>query len=143
MRRAALALLAFAALLAAVIPALACSCARNPTAAGILASADAVFTAIVVHSEPAGKNISITTFRIVEAFKGPAAGSTVEVRHRSGPSASCGVKFAVGRSYTLAAHRVGARLATTLCSTWMFLPQVGLSQGLIKDMRELRGPPRP
>ncbi len=133
-----------AAWLAAASPATACSCARNPTAAGILSSATAVFTATVADTETAGKNVSITTFRITEAFKGPAAGSTVKVRHRSDSSASCGVKFMPGESYTLAAYRSeneGAMLSANLCSTWMFMPQVGLSKGLIESMRKFRKQP--
>jgi len=144
MQRTIVVVFAFAALLTATGPAAACSCARNPTAAGILSSAEAVFSATVVDSKTVGKNVSVTTFRVTETFKGPAAGSTVAVRHPSGSSASCGVKFTPGAAYTLAAQRAGnggAMLTTTLCSTWMFLPHVGLSEGLIKDMRELRGHP--
>jgi len=144
MQRAVVAVIAFAAMLADTGPAAACSCARNPTAAGILSSAEAVFTATAVASKTVGSNVSVTTFRIIEAFKGPAAGSTVAVRHPSGSSASCGVKFTTGKAYTLAAHRAGndgAALTTTLCSTWMFLPHVGLSEGLIETLRELRGHP--
>ena len=142
MRRATFAFVAVALVLGAAAPALACSCARNPTAAGILSSAAAVFTATVIDTKPIGDNASVTTFRITETFKGPGVGSSVEVRHRSGSSASCGVQFTPGRSYTLAVHHGGedaATLTTSLCSTWMFLPQVRLSQGLIDAMRALRG----
>ena len=123
----------------------ACSCSRNPTAKGILASASVVFTGIARGSEPlivddaaaSGRNYSITQFEVVESFKGAEVGSTIAVRHRSGRSASCGVKFERDRTYTLAAHRGNTGLSTSLCSTWMFQPQVSLSEKLITEMRAL------
>ena len=132
--------------LGAAGPAAACSCAGNPTAASLLASSAAVFTATVTETRKVDQNVSVTTFRITESFKGPAAGATVKVRHPSGSSAACGVKFTAGETYTLAADRAaakrdGATLTTTQCSTWMFLPHVGLGEGLIKDMRALHAPP--
>lgn len=58
---------------------------------------------------------------------------------RSGSSASCGVNFAPCTGYTLAAGRGdGSVLSASLCSTWMFLPQVGLGAALIDRMRALR-----
>jgi hypothetical protein len=122
-------------------PALACSCARNPTAEKILEGATAVFTGTVRQSVPATPGHSMTTFTVTESFKGVRAGSTVRVVHRSGSSASCGVKFAPGETRTLAAHGSESEreLATTLCSTWMFLPHVPISAGLIQQMRALTG----
>ena len=121
--------------------ALACSCARNPTAEGLLQDAAAVFTGIAQESTAAGPGMSMTTFRVTEGFKGAEAGATVRVRHRSGPSASCGVRFARGTSYTLAAYSGGSEpgLSASLCSTWMFSTQVGLGNELIARMRSLRG----
>jgi len=68
---------------------------------------------------------------ITEAFNVPGVRSSVEVRQRSDSSASCGVQFTPGKNYTVAAHHSGEDegiLTTSLCSTWMFLPQIGLSQ---------------
>ena len=56
----------------------------------------------------------------------------------SGSSASCGVKFARGEAHTLAVGGGRLGFSATLCSTWMFLPQIGLGDGLIKQMRALR-----
>lgn len=122
-------------------PALACSCARNPTAERILADATAVFTGTVRQSVPAAPGRSVTTFTVTESFKGARVGSTVRVAHPSGSSASCGVKFAPGETHTLAAYAAesGPELATALCSTWMFLPHVPISAGLIQQMRALAG----
>lgn len=121
-------------------PALACSCARNPTAEKILEGATAVFTGTVRQSVPATPGHSLTTFTVTESFKGVRAGSTVRVVHRSGSSASCGVKFAPGETRTLAAYgESGQEFTTTLCSTWMFLPHVPISAGLIQRMRALMG----
>jgi hypothetical protein len=78
---------------ASIGSAFACSCARNPTAEGLLQDSAAVFTAVAQSSRAIASGVSITTFRVTESFKGPAAGTTVHVRHRSGSSASCGVKF--------------------------------------------------
>ena len=121
--------------------AMACSCARNPTAEGILEGAAAVFTGTVQQSVPVGRGGSVTTFTVTESFKGAPAGTTVRVAHPSGSSASCGVKFAPGETHTLSAHRIDRDpgLATTLCSTWMFMPQVGLGTDLIRRMREIQG----
>ena len=123
--------------------AMACSCQRNPTAEGILDSASAVFTGVVEDSTPIAPGQSLTTFRITESFKGAPRGVTVRVTHPNGPSPACGVTFAPGETYTLAASEtdIADVLATSFCSTWMFIPHVGLSKGLIERMREVR--PRP
>lgn len=123
--------------LAVVLPARAeaCSCARNPTGAGILGQAAAVFTGTVQESTALPGDRSATTFRVTESFKGPPAGNTVRVVHRSGSSASCGVKFSAGKSYTIAAQRDGADYTTSLCSTWMFGNEGG--DALIREMRAI------
>lgn len=134
---------AFLLLAAASSAAMACSCQRDPTAQGILDSADAVFTGVAERSVEIAPGQSVTTFRVTESFKDTRRGATVQVGHSSGSSASCGVKFSVGAAYTLAAHRTDKppSLATGMCSTWMFLPHVRLSKGLIEEMRALRGRP--
>lgn len=134
---------AFLALVAASSAAMACSCQRDPTAQGILDSAAAVFTGVAERSVEVAPGRSVTTFKVTESFKDAPRGATVQVAHSNGPSASCGVKFSVGEVYTLAAHRSekSQLLATGLCSTWMFLPQVQLGKGLIEKMRALRGRP--
>lgn len=121
--------------------AVACSCLPNPTAESILDEADAVFTGVARDSAVAEQGQSVTAFTIVESFKGPGAGATVRVLHPSGSSASCGVQFSSGQTYTLASHRAepGGVLATSLCSTWMFAPQAETSTDLIRRMREIRG----
>ena len=83
----------------------------------------------------------MTTFRVTEGFKGADEGAIVRVRHPSGSSASCGIRFVPGTSYTLAANAAGSKpaLSTSLCSAWMFMPQVGLGDELIARMRSLRG----
>jgi hypothetical protein len=118
----------------------ACSCAHNPTAQSILGGAAAVFTGVAQTSASAAGGHSITTFTVVEPFKGAASGATMRVLHPSGSSASCGVKFTPGQTYTLAAHRVDSDpgLATSLCSTWMFSPNVGIGADLIRRMRDIR-----
>lgn len=140
MRRTFAAILLLLALAVTTDTARACSCARNPTAEGILEGAAAVFTGTVQTSVPIAPGRSVTTFTVVESFKGAPAGTTVRVEHRSGSSASCGVKFSPGRTYTLSAHdsESGAGLTTSLCSTWMFMPQVPISAGLIRQIREIR-----
>lgn len=120
----------------------ACSCAPSPTAAAIRQSAGAVFTGIALSSRRAAPGEAITTFKVTESFKGPAAGATVRVRHPDGSSASCGISFATGQSHTLAAAATPrGPLSASLCSVWMFLPHVGLSEKLIGELRMLRGAP--
>jgi hypothetical protein len=121
--------------------AMACSCAKA-TAEDILQGASAVFTGTAQQSAPAGPGYSVTTFTVTESFKGAAAGATVRVIHRSDSSAACGVKFSPGQTYTLAAGQIETDpgLATSLCSTWMFAPRVGIGADLIQRMRALRRP---
>ena len=117
----------------------ACSCAPNPTAASIRQSASAVFTGVVLTSRRAAPGEAVTTFRITESFKGPAAGAIVRVRHPDGSPAACGIRFVTGETHTLAAAATPQRtLSANLCSAWMFLPQVGLRDRLIGDLRALR-----
>jgi hypothetical protein len=120
--------------------AMACSCLREPTAVGILTSASVVFTGRVEESTPVAPGQSVTTFKVTESFKGVPAGTILRVTHPDGPSPSCGVSFVPGKTYTLAASETDAAdvLGTSFCSTWMFLPHVGLSKKLIEQMRELR-----
>jgi hypothetical protein len=120
---------------------MACSCGRTPTAEAILARSAAVFTGVALANIAGPNGQSVTTFRVSETFKGPASGTIVRVLHRSGPSPSCGVNFQPGETYTLSAGRdpSGSGFSTSLCSTWMFLPQVGIGSGLIRRMRELGG----
>ncbi|MCW5692657.1 MAG: hypothetical protein KIT48_09845 [Pseudolabrys sp.] len=132
-----------AALAAVTSSAFACSCERNPTAAGILSQHQMVFTGIVRNSVAIEPHVSATTFEVTEGFKGVAANATVVVRHPNGPSASCGVQFAKGQSFTVAAQQGAAGLSTTLCSTWMFLPHVGLRDALLAEMRRLNAPAAP
>jgi hypothetical protein len=121
------------------IPASACSCARNPTADGLFASHAAIFTGTVRAVQTIAPGQSVTTFVVSEPFKGVSRGDTVNVYHRSDSSAACGVTFDYGKGYTLAASRQAADLWTSQCSTWMFLPHVGLSGELITRLRALRG----
>jgi hypothetical protein len=138
--RALISALFIAASAASATSALACSCARNPTAEGLLRDAAAVFTGVAEESRSVAPGVSVTTFRVTEGFKGASEGAIVRVRHPSGSSASCGVQFAPGTSYTLTAHAngSGAGLSASLCSAWMFMPQVGLGDELIARMRVLR-----
>jgi hypothetical protein len=125
-------------MVASISTAHACSCARNPTASGLLESSAAVFTGVAQASAPAGRDVSVTTFRVTEAFKGILGGQVVRVRHPSGSSASCGVQFESGKAHTLAVNRDASGYSANLCSAWMFLPQVGLGADLIAQMRALR-----
>jgi hypothetical protein len=117
---------------------LACSCGRVAGAEELLDRSDAVFTGVVTAVKSRPGRVAETTFRITEAFKGVRRGTTVAVRHRSGPSPSCGVTFEKGATYTLSAHRAGDGFETGLCSTWMFLPHIPSSGRLILEMRALR-----
>jgi hypothetical protein len=116
--------------------ALACSCAP-PSAEGLLQSAPAVFTGTATESVPATQGESITTFTVVEGFKGVRAGQVVRVRHRSGSSASCGVRFAIGATHTLSTYReeVGTSLFASLCNTAIFRSRDG--EQIIRRLRQM------
>ena len=119
----------------------ACSCAPGVSAESVMADAEMVFTGVAEQSKTSGPNGGVTTFRGIESFKGTSAGDRLQVSHRTGPSASCGLEFADGQTFTLATHRdpSTAALVTSVCSTWMFLPQVGMADRLIQEMRTLAG----
>jgi hypothetical protein len=127
---------AIACLMLALAPAaaLACSCAQ-PTAEGLMQSAPAVFTGVATTSVRATQGESITTFTVLEGFKGVRAGELVRVRHRSGSSASCGVQFAIGATHTLSTYReeVGTSLFASLCNTAIFRLREG--EQIIQRMR--------
>ena len=134
--------IAFGFLFAASAPvALACSCPRNPTAEGLLATSAAVFTGTVRAVESIGPGLAVTTFVVTETFKGPQRGTVVNVHHASSAAPTCGVKFEYGRAYTLAASRERGALWTSRCSTWMFEPGAALGGELVGRMRSLRGRP--
>lgn len=120
---------------------LACSCAPVRSAEHLMERSDAIFTGVAESARTAGPGRTVTTFRVVESFKGVAAGTRVEVSHRSGAPASCGVTFPIGGTSTLTANRddVGAMLSASSCSTWMFHPNVGSRDRLIGELRALKG----
>jgi len=97
--------------------ALACSC-RQPTADELLSSSAAIFTGVAQQSRPATQGEAVTTFRVVDGYKGVVPGQSVSVRHTSGSSASCGVRFESGQTYTLTTYReeIGTTLFANLCS---------------------------
>ena len=137
-----------AATIAAILPldiALACSCARNPTAAGILNHSAAVFSGVALKSVSAKPGYSITTFKVTESFKGATAGASVPVYHRNVSTGSCGVKFSAGQSYTLAARQSDSLpgLSASFCSTWIFSPKRKFTAQLIAEMRALRQAAQP
>jgi hypothetical protein len=131
-------LIAAIVLASSVGSALACSCARNPTADSLLASHAAIFTGTVRAVQTIAPGQLVTTFVVSEPFKGAERGAIVNIYHRSGSSAACGVTFDYGKAYTLAASLQGPQLWTSQCSTWMFLPQVGISGELLSELRRLR-----
>jgi hypothetical protein len=120
----------------AATAAFACSCAP-PTVESLVQSAPAVFTGVATQSVPATQGESITTFTVVEGFKGVRAGERVRVRHRSGSSASCGVQFAVGATHTLSTYReeVGTSLFASLCNAAIF--RTGEGAQIIQRLRQL------
>lgn len=128
---------AAAGLMLALAPtaALACSCAP-PTVETLMQSA-AIFTGVATESSPATQGESITTFSVVEGLKGVRTGELVRVRHRSGPSASCGVRFAIGQTHTLSTYReeVGTGLFANLCTTVIFGSREGAE--VIQRLRQL------
>ena len=115
--------------------AFACSCAP-PTFEGLLQSAPAIFSGVATESLPATQGESVTTFTVVEGFKGVRAGQSVRVRHRSGSSASCGVRFARGETHTLGTYReeIGTTLFANLCTVAIFRTRDG--DEIIRRLRQ-------
>jgi len=82
----------------------------------------------------------VTTFQVVNGYKGVSGGQPVRIRHRSGSSASCGVRFEAGKTYTVSAYReeIGTSLFASLCSVAVFR-----SPGGQELLRRLGVPPPP
>lgn len=134
---------ALAAIVAATMissSALACSCARRPSAEKILAQAPVVFTGNVLSSKSITPHTVITTFKIMETFKGVEKGQIVRVHHKIGSSTTCAVNFEIGKQYTLSTQAFAQEpgLSTSRCLTWMFEPNVSMRRKIINQMRELR-----
>lgn len=119
---------------------LACSCAPVRSAEHLMANSTAIFTGVAETARTPGPGRTVTTFRVVESFKGVAAGARVAVSHRSGPPASCGVTFPIGGTSTLTAYLDGSSgmLSASSCSTWMFHPNVSSRERLIGELRALK-----
>jgi len=125
-------LVTLAVLAGAAVPAAACSCAR-PSASSVWENAAAVFTGVARGTRPLGNGRSVTTFEVTEDFKGADYGASVTVEHPTGPSASCGIQFALGATHTLSAYTREGALSSNLCSVAMF------GDGkLLEELRQLR-----
>lgn len=117
-----LAILALTISLALSNAAFACSCRMTATADELMEQADAIFTGIAGSSTEVARRESVTEFRVTKAYKGVRPGQVIRIRHRSGPSASCGVNFAAGKRYTMTSYRREAgqpgagELSSSLCS---------------------------
>jgi hypothetical protein len=122
--------------------ALACSC-HFPTADELLRSSAAIFTGTAKESVPATQGESVTLFQVVNGYKGVASGQPVRIRHKSGSSASCGVKFEAGQSYTVSTYReeIGTTLFANLCSVAVFNSPAG--QELLRRLGATSSPPPP
>jgi hypothetical protein len=96
--------------------ALACKC-RLLSADELLNASDVIFEGAARRTRPTGGRSAVTAFRIVAAYKGVTRGQLVRVQHLSGPSASCGVHFARGRTHLISASReaAGAPLSASAC----------------------------
>jgi hypothetical protein len=77
-----------------------------------------VFTGVALQSRPAGPREAVTTFRVTVGYKGVRRGQIVRVHHRSGPSASCGLRFEIGTAHPVAASRndAGPGQTATACA---------------------------
>ena len=122
--------------------ALACSC-QWPTADELLRSSAAIFTGIAKESIPATQGESVTTFQVVNGYKGVPGGQPVRVRHKSGSPTACGVKFEAGQTYTVSTYReeIGTSLFANLCSVAVFNSPAG--QELLRRLGASSPPPRP
>lgn len=113
MRRAAAALLALAALLAAAPAALACSC-RPRTEAQIIESADVVVVgAVTAVRRLSGESLVVATIEVARIVKGRVH-RQLQIRTRDN-SAACGVTFSEGQRIRVAANRLNDGLHTNLC----------------------------
>jgi len=137
-----------AALLASTVAAFACKCASRSdlTGDGILANSDAVFTGVAVKTisvRAVGEErapVSVTTFRVTEAFKGTKIGQTIRIRHHSGASSSCGVKFTRGETRTLSPSKSETLFHIGRCTAFIFEGEKG--EGLLAQLRALGRPRR-
>ena len=97
--------------------AFACSC-MQPTADDLLSSSVSIFTGVAVKNRTTKQNETITTFRVSTGYKGVTPGQVIRIRHFSGHSAACGVRFELGQQHSLTTYRKDGSTAefTSLCS---------------------------
>lgn len=131
--------MAIAAALMLILPldsALACQCkGRDHSPSAILASADVLFYGVAVSEQPGNQAPSVvTTFKVVNGFKGIKPGKTVKVAHRKGRPASCGIVFEIGSSYLVRASGKIPELFTSRCS---MLGLLGADAKLIDQFKKL------
>ncbi|ATQ41185.1 hypothetical protein [Caulobacter mirabilis] len=113
---------AFALASAAAGEAAACSCARYETAEAQLAQTEVLFLAKAV-GEDSFTNIHgipqpMTRFEVVRTLKGSVAGVAPVAHVRE--EAFCGIQYAKGQTYLVAAYRFEGRLWTSGCSAPRF-----------------------
>lgn len=94
---------------------MACSC-RLPSADQILERSASIFTGVALKTRPAAGREAITTFRVIAGYKRVKRGQVVSIRHRSGPSASCGIRFEQGQRHLVATGREGMSETAGACS---------------------------
>ena len=118
---------------------LACQCGHGGTPEGLLQSNDAVFVGVAMRTVAVAAEEFVTTFVVVEGFKGVRAVQSVRVRHREKSEVLwCQVRDL--RNIPVAAHRLRGRsgLQTTVCALGGFYKIRGVQRPeFIGRLREL------
>ena len=132
---------------ALVSSASACDCPPVPkTVEQFLQSANVVFIGVATRSVPTasynGVFDRVTTFRVVEAFKGVRAGQTLRVRHNRYENANCGLDYVRGEVYPVAAGHPSNDARTLLTSTCDFASFPARGPGPIMQRLREGGPLR-
>jgi len=106
----------------AVSAAIACSCARHPSAAAQLRDAEVMFVGRAERTATRSENgltIGVTRFAVERTLKGEVRAER-RIEHGMETGGMCGVVFQRGRTYTVIAHAHEGRLVTSSCASPQF-----------------------
>ena len=117
----------------------ACSCVLAPGPPCRFRADSAIFVGTVQKAEPVGSDGQVDfTFRVEEAFAGVNA-KTIVV---SSDSSSCGVSFAVGKSYLVDGRMYAGRYRVSVCSNTSMAERSAVEIELLRELRNGTMKPR-
>jgi hypothetical protein len=107
-----------------------------------ISSSDAVFSGKVVEIDrpspiKSSEDPETVTFRVIESWKGPGGGGTLEVKTPVS-GASCGYHFEEGQDYLVYAYGKGEPFETSICSGTTHLSKADEDLALLGNGEKLK-----